>query len=149
MSKSKPVQSKEDTERLRKSLLSIGVDKSSVEELISSRELSRAIVPIYWKDGIVLKANSFWLPTLPEFLKDFTREFPDGQVRWDTDYHGEKPGDGDLAISVVFNYQGDDQGDHWSPKPDTPEEESYYRMIKRSTFKGDKAVPATRIIHGR
>ncbi len=144
-----PGQSRQDSERLRKSLLSIGVDKDSADRLISSRELNRAVVPIYWKDGIVLNVNSFWLQMLPEFLKTFAREFPDGQIRWNSDYRGQKPEDGDAAIHVFFSYQEDDQGDRWEPKPDTPEVESYYRMLKRFSYKGDKPVSASRVIHGR
>jgi hypothetical protein len=149
LSKSKPGQSQQDSEKLRKTLLSIGVDKDVVERLLSSRELSKAVVPIYWKDGIVSKANSFWLPTLPEFLKDFAREFPEGQVRWDSDYRGERPADGDSAIHVFFSYQEDDQGDRWEPKPDAPQVESYYMMLKKFSYKGDKPVSVSRIIHGR
>ena len=149
MSKSKPDQSQQDGEKLRKSLLSIGVDKAFVERLISSRDLSNAVVPIYWKDGIVMKVNSLWLPALPEFLKSFVRDFPDGQVRWDPDYRGEKPEDGDSAIHVFFSYQEDDQGDRWEPKPDAADVESYYKMLKRFSYKGEKAVSASRIIHGR
>ncbi len=107
------------------------------------------MVPIYWKDGIVLNVNSFWLQMLPEFLKTFAREFPDGQIRWNSDYRGQKPEDGDAAIHVFFSYQEDDQGDRWEPKPDTPEVESYYRMLKRFSYKGDKPVSASRVIHGR
>lgn len=149
MSKSKPGQPQQDSEKLRKSLLSIGVARDSAERLVSSRELSKAVVPIYWKDGIVLKVNSFWLQMLPEFLKSFAREFPDGQIRWDPDYRGEKPEDGDTAIHVFFSYQEDDQGDRWEPKPDAADVESYYRMLKRFSYKGNKPVLASRVIHGR
>lgn len=145
--KTEPNQSQED--QLRKSLLSIGVDKNSVERLTSSRELGRIVVPIYWKDGIVQKANLFWLQNLPEFARDFAREFPDGQLRWDMDYRGEKAEDGDVAIHVIFYYQEDDQGDHWSPKPDAPQEESYYRLLKRLSFKGEHPIQASRVIYGR
>lgn len=146
--KSKPNELQENAERLRKSLLSIGVDKDSVQRILSSRELDRIVVPIYWKDGIVLKTNSFWLQTLPEFLASFSREFPDGQVRWDKDYMGNRPADSGAAIHVIFYYQEDDQGDHWSPKPEPDEEESYYRMLKRFTYEGDKPVQASRVIRG-
>jgi hypothetical protein len=151
LSKSKPGQPQQDGdgEKLRKSLLSIGVDKQVAERLLSSRDFSRVVVPIYWKDGIVSKANTFWLQTLPEFLKSFAHEFPDGQVRWDPDYRGEKPADGDSAIHVFFSYQEDDQGDRWEPKPDAPQVESYYKMLKKFSYKDDKPVPASRIIHGR
>ena len=147
LSNSNHGQQQQGSDKLRKSLLSIGVDKNSVERLISSRNLSNTVVPIYWKDGIVLKVNTFWLQTLPDFLSSFAREFPDGQVRWDPDYRGQRPDDGDIAIHVTFYYQEDDQGDHWSPKPDPAEEESYYRMLKRFTYEGTNPVPASRIIH--
>jgi len=149
LSKSKPSRLHQDSEKLLKSLLSIGVDKNSAERLVSSRDLGNAVVPIYWKDGIVSKVNSFWLQTLTEFLRSFALEFPDGQIRWDPHYRGERPEDGDMAVRVIFYYQEDDQGDHWSPRPDTLEEESYYRMLKRFTYKGDTPVSASRIIHGR
>jgi hypothetical protein len=149
LSKSNPGALREDNEKLRKSLLSIGVDKESVERLVTSRQLGNVVVPIYWKDGIVLKVNSFWLKMLPEFLESFAREFPDGQIRWNPDYRAEKPEDGDTAIHVFFSYQEDDQGDRWEPKPDLTDVEGYYRMIKRYSFKGDKQVSASRVIHGR
>jgi hypothetical protein len=147
LSKSKLGQSQQDSDKLRRSLLSIGVDKDSVERLVSSRDLGRVVVPIYWKDGIVLKVNTFWLQSLPQFLMDFGRDFPDGQVRWDKDYRGDKPVDSGAAIRVTFYYQEDDQGDHWSPKPDPDEEERYYKMLKRFTYEGDKPVSASRVIH--
>ncbi len=147
MPKAKPVQPESDGELLREALLSVGADKKAVGRLVSSKEMERVVVPIYWKDGIVVKANFIQLLALPKLLRSFRREFPDGQVRWDPDYRGEKPGDGDVAIHIFFNYQEDDQGDHWDPKPDTPEIESYYRMIKRFSYDGDKPVSASKIIH--
>ena len=117
--------------------------------MVTSRQLARVTAPIYWKDGIVLKANSFWLQTLPEFLESFAREFPDGQIRWDPDYRAERPQDGDSAIHVFFSYQEDDQGDRWEPKPDITDVERYYAILKRFSYGGDKPVSASRIIHGR
>lgn len=148
MPSSKPESAGYDAEKLSKSLLSIGVDKESVDALISSRELDRAIVPIYWKDGIVPNVSSLWLPKLPEFLWTFTREFPDGQVRWDKNFEGGKPEDGDVAIRVFFDYQEDDQGDRWAPKPTPNEEESYYRLLKLHSYKGTKPAAVYRIIRG-
>ena len=51
-----------DKEKLQKALLSIGTDKDAVARLISSKSLGRAVIPIYWKDGIVKKTSSFYLP---------------------------------------------------------------------------------------
>jgi hypothetical protein len=135
---------------LRKSLLSIGVDKESVQKLCSSSALGRVVVPVYWKDGLVSHANLFWLAKLPNFLKGFEREFPDGEVRWDADYdeNNLEGGSGNFAIRVFFNYQEDDDGDHWSPKPTAIEEESYRRMLERSSYTGPRAVQAGAVLHG-
>jgi hypothetical protein len=147
LSKSSSGQVKIDKEKLRKGLLSIGADKGSVESLIVSKSLSKVVIPIYWKDGIVKKVSSLYLPGLPDFLTSFEKEFPDGQIRWDPDYEGERPDDGDVAIRVYFDYQEDDQGDHWSPKPTEQEEESYYKRLRRLAYKGSDPVPAHRIVH--
>jgi hypothetical protein len=142
---------KNKTDALRKALLSIGVDKGSAEMLLGSRALERIAVPIYWKDGLVFHANSLWLPKLPNFLKSFEKVFPDGQVRWDPDYDEENQQDqtSDVAVRVFFNYQEDDQGDHWSPKPTPIEEQSYQRMLKRFSYKGPSPVQAHAVLHGK
>jgi hypothetical protein len=138
-------------ERLRKALLSIGVDKESVEKLLRSKDLDRIVVPVYWKDGLVPKPhNSFWLEKLPDFLKSFENEFPDGQIRWDPDYDEENaPGvTSDVAIRVYFSYQEDDQGTHLSPKPNPIEEERYQNMLNRYSYGGPKPVQAHAVLQG-
>ena len=142
---------KKDFDALRKALLSIGVDEGSAEKLIGSRALERTVVPIYWKDGLVFHVNSIWLPKLSSFLKSFEKEFPDGQVRWDPHYDVENPqgATSDVAIRVFFNYQEDDQGDHWSPKPTSIEEQNYYRMLKRFSYKGSSPVQAQAVLQGK
>ncbi len=137
------------SDNLRKSLLSVGADKSSVEKLVSSKSLNDIVIPIYWKDGLVSSSRPFSLVKLPEFLKSFGKEFPDGQVRWDQDYESNNAASGDIALRVYFNYQEDDQGDHWSPPPTLLEEESYHRMLASGEFKGKKPVSASKVIHGR
>ncbi len=134
---------------LRKALLSVGADKKSVEKLVSSSAIDDVVISIYWRDGLVSSIRPLWLVKLPEFLKSFEKEFPDGQVDWDQDYGTGGPGFEDIALRVYFNYQEDDQGDHWSPPPTLLEEESYYRMLARAAFKGKKPVSASKIIHGR
>jgi hypothetical protein len=134
---------------LRKALLSVGADRDSVERLGSSKTLDEVVIPIYWKDGLVSSVRPLWLVKLPEFLKNFEKEFPDGQVRWDQDYNSSDPSSGDIALRVYFNYQEDDQGDHWSPPPTLLEEESYYRMLGKSSFKGKKSISASRVVHGK
>lgn len=134
---------------LRKALLSTGADKESVEKLVSSGAVDNVVIPIYWKDGLVSSVRPLWLVRLPEFLKSFEKEFPDGQVDWDKDYGTGGPGFEDVALRVYFNYQEDDQGDHWSPPPTLLEEESYYRMLARAAFKGKKSVSASKVIRGR
>jgi hypothetical protein len=140
-----------DVDRLRKSLLSIGVDKEPAEKLLASRALDRIVVPIYWKDGLVSQSHPLSLSKLPSFLKSFQEEFPDGQVRWDPDYdeQNQQGKSSDVAIRVVFNYQEDDQGDHWSPKPTAIEEQSYQRMLKRFSYKGASPVQAHAVLHGK
>ena len=142
---------KEGAARLRKSLLSIGVDEKSAEKLLSSRALERVIVPVYWKDGLVSHAHPLRLSRLPSFLRSFAKQFPDGEARWDPDYAENNPQDGssEVAVRVLFNYQEDDQGDHWSPKPTAIEEQSYQRMMKRYSYAGAGAVQASAAIHGR
>jgi hypothetical protein len=149
MVKSKSVAGKQDQVSLQKALMSVGADKSSVERLISSKSLEDAVIPIYWKDGLVSSAHPFWLPKLPEFLRSFAKEFPDGQVRWDADYETNPPSSDDIALHVFFNYQEDDQGDHWSPQPTLLEEESYRRMLSNATFKGKKPMSVSAIVHGK
>lgn len=140
--------SSEGADGLSKTLLSIGAEKESVERLAKSRALDRVVIPIYWKDGLVSSVRPLWLVKLPEFLKSFEKEFPDGQVRWDPDYEGNDPSWGDIALRVYFNYQEDDDGDHWSPPPSVLEEESYYRMLSGRSYQGKNPVPASRIVHG-
>jgi hypothetical protein len=142
---------KEDAAGLRKSLLSIGVDEKSAEKLLSSRALERVVVPLYWKDGLVLQARPLWLSKLPNFLRSFQKEFPEGQVRWDPDYDEQTPqGESSrVAIRVYFDYQEDDQGDHWSPKPTTIEEQSYQKMLKRFSYTGTGPVQADAVLRGR
>jgi hypothetical protein len=142
---------KKDFDALRKALLSIGVDEGSAEKLLRSRALERTVVPIYWKDGLVFHVNSLWLPKLPSFRKSFEKEFPDGQLRWNPDYDEENPqgATSDVAIRVFFNYQEDDQGDHWSPKPTSIEEQNYYRMLKRYSYKGSSPVQTQAVLQGK
>jgi hypothetical protein len=142
---------KEDGAGLLKSLLSIGVDEKSAEKLLRSHALERVVVPVYWKDGLVLRAHTLWLSKLPNFLRSFQKEFPEGQVRWDPDYDEQTPqGESSrVAIRVFFDYQEDDQGDHWSPKPTTIEEQSYQKMLKRLSYKGTEPLQAHAVLHGR
>jgi len=136
-----------DTE-LQKSLLSIGVDKGSAKKLLSSSSLGRVVIPVYWKDGLVSHADPLWLSKLPNFLNSFEKEFPDGEVRWDPDYdEHNQGGSGNFAIRIFFNYQEDDDGDHWSPKPTALEEQSYSRMLKRASYTGPRAVKASVVLH--
>ena len=138
----------DDAKKLRRSLISIGVDKDIAQKLVASKSLERIVVPIYWKDGLESRSNALWLTRLPEFLRSFTKEFPDGEVRWDPDYESSDPAE-DVAIRVRFNVQEDDQGNRFHPKPTLLEEEAYQRMLERSSFKGTKPVPAHVVVHGK
>jgi len=139
-----------DPSALRKALLSAGVDEGSAEKLVRSRALKRIVVPVYWKDGLTFHISSLWLDKLPSFSKSFGRVFPEGQLRWDPDYDENNPQEQTsvVAIHVFFNYQEDDQGDHWSPKPTSIEEQSYQRMLKRFSYKGPSAVQAHDVLKG-
>ncbi|MDA4112783.1 MAG: hypothetical protein OK474_01930 [Thaumarchaeota archaeon] len=149
MAKSKDgASSSPDVERLHKSLVSIGVDKEAAKKLTASKSLEHVVIPIYWKEGLESRAHSFWLMKLPEFLKSFTKQFPDGEVRWDPDYEGAEPAE-DIAIRVQFNVQEDDQGDHWRPKQTLLDDEAYQKMLERSSYKGTKPVAAHLVVHGR
>jgi hypothetical protein len=138
-----------DKDALRSSLMSIGTDKESVENLLSSSALEKIVIPIYWKDGIVFRIHhSFRLASLPDFLKSFGDEFPDGQARWDGDFEGEEhPAGDDVAIRVYFNYQEDDQGVRRAPKPTALEEESYQKMLNRFSYRDEKPVTAASLVH--
>jgi hypothetical protein len=138
-----------DAEKLGHTLLALGADEFGVKRLTSSKHLDHVVIPVYWKDGLVSSVRPLWLLKLPEFVKSFESEFPDGQIRWDQDYEGSDPFWGDIALRVYFNYQEDDQGDHWSPPPTLLEEESYYRMLSVAAFKGEKPIPAARVVHGK
>ena len=134
---------------LRRSLLSIGADKESAEKLLSSGALGRLVIPLYWKDGLVSHPHPLLLSKLPSFLRSFEKEFPDGEVRWDPDYdENNQGGSGEYAIRVFFNYQEDDQGDHWSPKPTAIEQQSYQKMLERSSYTGPRAVQASAVLRG-
>ena len=148
---SKSAKSAGSGEGLRKALLSIGVDEKSAAKLLASRDLERVVIPIYWKDGLVYHSQPFSLAKLPDLLRSFEKEFPDGQVRWDPDYdeHNIKDNTSEVGIRVVFNYQEGDQGDHFSPKPTEIEEESYQSMVRRHSYKGTDSVPAQKVLHGK
>ena len=148
--KSTSSKEEKDAEQLRKSLLSIGVDKASAEKLLASTALDRIVVPIYWKDGLVFHVGSIALSKLPGFSKSFEKEFPEGQLRWDPDYDETNPRDGtsDVAIRINFSYQEDDQGDHWSPKPTPEEEERYQSMLRSHSYKGPNLVKAHAVLQG-
>ena len=140
-----------DVEDLRKSLLSIGVDKKSAGKLLESAVVDRVVAPIYWKDGLEMQTHSVWLSKLPNFLKSFGKEFPEGQVRWDPNFYEQKQQGtaSDVAIRVYFDYQEDDDGDHWSPKPNEMEAESYQKMLKRFSYTGTRALQAHTVLHGK
>jgi hypothetical protein len=136
---------------LRKSLLSIGVDEKSAAKLLASKALDRIVVPVYWKDGLVSQSHALWLSKLPNFLKSFDKEFPDGQARWDPDYDEQGPmgNPSSVAIRIHFNYQEDDDGDHWSPKPTAIEDQSYQRMLRRFSYVGTGALQAHAVLHAK
>lgn len=136
-------------DQLEKALLSAGVDKQSARSLTSSKSLDRIVIPVYWKDGLVVHSRNVWLQKLPELLRWFREEFPDGQVRWDPDFENDDPSIGDSAIRIYFNYQEDDQGDHWSPPPTLLEEESYNKMLSKVSFKGTRPVTVGKVLHAR
>lgn len=149
MAEGKKDQASSGSAALGKALLSVGADKDGVEKLLSSKSLEGVVIPIYWKDGLVSSVRPLWLIKLPEFLRGFKEEFPDGQVNWDDGYGSSGPGADDVALRVYFNYQEDDQGNHWSPPPTLLEEESYYRMLARAAFKGKKQVSVGKVLRAR
>jgi len=140
--------SKGDSRALYRSLTSIGVEKEAARKIMTSKSLDRILVPIYRREGLESRASRLWLVKLPEFLRSFAREFPDGEVRWDPDYESTDPAD-DVAIRVRFNVQEDDQGGRFQPKPTLLEEEAYQRMLERSSYRGTKPVPAYLVVHGK
>jgi len=140
--------SADDIDKLHKSLVSIGVDREAAKKLTSSKSLDRIVVPLYRKQGLASRSSTFWLIRLPEFLRSFSREFPDGEIRWDADYEGNGRAD-DVAIRVFFNVQEDDQGGRFQPEPTFLEEEAYQRMLEKSSYKGTKPVHAYAVVHGK
>jgi len=138
----------DDARKLHKSLLSIGVDKEAAKRLTENKTIDRIVVPVYWKEGLESQAHGLWLIKLPQFLRSFAKEFPDGEVRWDPDYESESPAD-DVAIRVRFNVQEDDQGGRRQPRPTLLEEEAYQKMLERSSYRGPRPVPAHVVVHGK
>ena len=149
MSKSKDSPpSKEELDSLHRSLTSIGAEKEVVKRLFSSKLLEHVVVPVYRKEGLASRTSSLWLMKLPDFLRGFAKEFPDGEVRWDADYEGANHAK-DVAVRVRFNVQEDDQGGRFQPKPTPLEEEAYQRMLEKSSYKGSRPVPISQVIHGK
>lgn len=136
-------------DNLGKALASIGVDKESVGLLTSSKSLGRIVVPVYWKDGLVIHAHRIALTGVPGFLRGFREVFPDGLVRWDPDYESDDASAGDAAIRIYFSYQEDDQGDHWTPPPTLLEEESYDKMLAKAALKERQPVVASKVLHAK
>src|SRR5277367_4674990 len=87
--RSKTAENPSGSAALQKALLSVGTDKSSAEKLVSAGVLQDVVIPLFWKDGLVSNARSLWMIKLTDVLKEFEKEFPDGQVRWDHDYESD------------------------------------------------------------
>ncbi len=133
--------------KLRGALGSIGVETASVQKLLSSSRLRRAVVPIYTKSGLTPDSHGFWLIQLPKFLEWLQDEFPNGEVRWDSDFEGGQPGTHLFAIHVTFNLQEDDQGARRSIRPTGLEEEKYHQVLDKLSYKGRDAIQVHEILH--
>ncbi len=133
--------------KLRDALRSIGVETASIQKLLSSSRLRRAIVPIYTKSGLTPDSHGFWLIKLPKFLEWLEDEFPNGEVRWDSDYEGGQLGTHQFAIRVTFNLQEDDQGARRSIRPTGLEEEKYHQVLDKLSYKGRDAIQVHEILH--
>ncbi len=135
--------------RLKGALRSIGVETASLQRLLSSSRLRRVVIPIYTKSGLTPDSHVFWLINLPKFLGWLQDAFPNGEVRWDSDYEGGEPGTHRFAIRVRLNLQEDDQGARRSIRPSGLEEEKYHQVLDKLSYKGGDAVQAHEILHAR
>jgi hypothetical protein len=125
--------------KLREALKSVGVDKDTISRLLSSRRLGRITVPLFARGTVNDEFNDLWLVRLPEFLRWFEKEFPDGLLRWDPEFEDPTTGKARPVLRVNFNYQEDDWGDHFSYRPTSLEEEAYHKKLRELRPKnGDK-----------
>lgn len=82
-------------------------------------------------------------------MRWFNKEFPDGLVRWDSELEVTSTGKSRPVVRVSFNYQEDDQGDHWSYRPTALEEESYHKKLHELRLKDGKKIEVRSIIFGK
>jgi len=144
-----PQPTSEVSAKLRAALVSVGADKETISKLLSSSMLGSVVVPLYARGTVTDEFNDLWLIKLPEFVRWFTEEFPDGRVRWDSEFEDTSTGKSRPVIRVNFNYQEGDQGDHWSYRPTVLEEESYHKKLDELKYKNGKKVEVRSVIQGK
>jgi hypothetical protein len=130
-------------------MVSIGTDKETTSKLLASAKLGNVVVPLYARGTVTDEFNDLLLIRLPEFVRWFNKEFPDGLVRWDSEYEDTSTGKSRPVVRVSFNYQEDDQGDHWSYRPTALEEESYHKKLHELRLRDGKKIEVRTIIFGR
>ena len=136
----------EASAKLSAALVSVGVDKETISKLLSSSKLGSVVVPLHARGTVTDEFNDLWLIKLPEFVRWFMKEFPDGRMRWDSEFEDTSTGKSRPVIRINFNYQEDDQGDHWSYRPTVLEEESYHKKLDELRFRDGKKVEVRSII---
>ncbi len=137
------------TEALKTTLISVGIDGRTISKLLSSPKLGSIVVPLFARGTAVDESNDLWVIKLPQFVRWFNKEFPDGLLRWEPEFEDTSTGMSHPVIRVSFNYQEDDQGDHWLYRPTTLEEESYHRKLRELKVGDGEKVDARSILRGR
>ncbi len=141
--------SREEKEALKTALTSVGMDGPTISKLLSSAKLGSIVVPLLARGTAVDESNDLWVVKLPQFVRWFDKEFPDGLLRWDPEFEDTTTGMSHPVIRVSFNYQEDDQGDHWLYRPTTLEEESYHRKLRELRVSNGEKFDVRSLLRGR
>ena len=136
----------ERKEKLGAVLKSVGVDKDTISKLLSSHRLESITIPLYARGAVNDEFNDLWLVKLPEFVKWFEKEFPDGLLRWDPEFEDPTTGKARPVLRVNFNYQEDDWGDHFSYRPTPLEDEAYHKKLRALRPKNGEKVDVGSIL---
>ncbi|MDA4128419.1 MAG: hypothetical protein OK422_03020 [Thaumarchaeota archaeon] len=133
-------------EELRVALSSVGAERKTIEELLSSQDLGRTTITIYSKGPTRPDSYDFTLTKLPEFLKWLEYKFPNGVVRWDSDFESARAAGHTFALKVTFSLLEDDQGARVMVRANELDEESYHQKIEELSYKKSDAVQIDKIV---
>lgn len=138
-----------EKEALKTALTSVGMDGRTISKLLSSAKLGSMVVPLLARGTAADESNELWVVKLPQFVRWFNKEFPDGLLRWDPEFEDTTTGMSHPVIRVSFNYQEDDQGDHWLYRPTTLEDESYHRKLRELKAGDGEKIDVRSVLRGR